>query len=161
MPKFKIKKRRKPQSKKITKCSFLKALQSSGGIYKTIAQRLNCSRETVSRWIKNKADEEALDAIKDEQDSVGDIAEETIKCMMKQRLDYGVASRTSRWFLERKHPNRGYKERKALEIEGGQNPLHIKNEVLLPLDTLDLPLDVRKKILEAMERKERENESNS
>ena len=48
-----------------------------------------------------------------------------------------------------------YKNRNELTVEGGKNPL--KNETVLSLDTLDLPLSVRKQILEAVEKKEQED----
>ena len=137
----------------ITKVKFIKALQNTGGISKMIAEKLNCTRITVNRW-KKKDDEDIQNALRDEIDAIADIAENTILTMMEQRLDFGVSARTAKWYLERKRE--GYKERKEVTLEGGKIPIHVQNETLLPLDTLDLPLAVRKQILAAMEQKEKE-----
>jgi hypothetical protein len=137
---------------RLTLQKIINAIPDSGGIIKRIAERLDCSYTHVCEQIKKHP--EAVDALAVERERVGDIAEETVLDMMRQRIDMGEAARTSRWYLERRHPDRGYVERKHTTIEGGDKPLHVQNETLLPIDSLDLPLAVKKQILEAMEKKD-------
>ena len=156
-----IKKRPKRKYKTpvtFTKKQFIAALENTGGIAKDIAKNLGCARSTIYKWLKD-ADEEILEALQDEIDSVGDVAEKTILTVMRQRLDLGVAATTSKWYLERKCTNRGYKPKTELTLEGGQNPFHVKNESILPLESLNLSIETRKELLAAMEEKESEGDN--
>ena len=147
------KSKRRKTPVKFTKAQFIKALAGTGGIAKQIAYNLDCARVTVYKWLKDAPDD-ILEALHDEIDSIGDVAENTVMRMMTQRLDFGVAARTAKWYLERKCTDRGYKERKELILEGGKTPFHVKNESVLPLDSLNLPIETRKQILAAMEEAE-------
>ena len=163
--KLKLKRKSPRQGNGITPAQFKKALPGTCGNVKLIAERLQVSWGCIYNKLKRlreghkkyqtKAWQSAWQAYKDEQEYMADIAEETIGDVMRQRLDLSSAARTAKWYLERKHgEDRGYKEKRELTLEGGSTPIHVKNEEVLPLDSLDLPLDVRKQILEAMEKKE-------
>jgi len=156
---MRIKKVRKKSKRRtfITKAKFRKALEGTGGILSRVAERLGCNPNTMYNWAKkHKDDPEVQEWIENEKNVLADTAEDTIKTMMQQRLDFSVASRTAKWYLERKHPERGYRENKTMTLEGGQTPIHVKNENILPIESLDLPLDVRKQLLAAIEEKENE-----
>lgn len=103
--------------------------------------------------------EECRNLLKAETEKVGDIAEITVCESMQQRVDIGVASTTARWYLDRKHADRGYGKKEQLTLEGGQNPISI-NHTLIPIAALNLPLETKKEILKAMEAWEKENKQN-
>jgi len=143
--KLKVKRRVKTTEKQL-----LKAIKDTGGSIRIIAQRLDRPYRSVWGLIQNSPD--AREAIRIEQERVADIAEETIAEMMMQRVDFGTASRTARWLLERKHIERGYKPTKELTVQGGDNPLKVQSEKVLSLDELkSIPLEVRKRMLEEMQ----------
>lgn len=142
-----IKVKRKP---KVTQRALLKAIKNTGGSIRIIAQRLDRSYRTTWGMIHDSP--EAQEAIRIEQERVADIAEETIAEMMMQRVDFGTASRTARWLLERKHVKRGYKPTKEVTVQGGENPLKVQSEELISMDKLkSIPLEVRKRMLEEMQ----------
>lgn len=76
----------------------------------------------------------------------------TVHDTMSQRLDLSVASTTARWYLDRKHVDRGFGKKDQMTLEGGQNPLTLQHQTVIPIDKLDLPLAVKKQILEAMDK---------
>ena len=152
--KKKVKVKRK---RKITFNQLLKAIKDSEGSIRIIAERINRSYQTTYGLIKRS--EDAQEAIRIEQERVADIAEETISEMMTQRIDFGTASRTARWLLERKYVERGYRPSKETIIQGGKNPLKIQNEELISVDELkSIPLEVRKRMLEEMKEKKSSEE---
>jgi len=157
--KIKKKKRKITRAPSPTKSQLLRAIKGSGGIVLNIAERGGWSRGMVYDYLKGDKWPEVREAFLQEREKVGDLAENTIQTVINQRLDLGEAARTARWYLERRCPDRGYKDKKELTLEGGKRPLHIQNETLIPLESLNLPLEVRKQILEAMEAQEEEGSS--
>ena len=82
-----------------------------------------------------------------------DLAEDVVVQSMKNiRLDLPNASKNARWVLERLGKGRGYGKESTVNVQGGDTPLKIEHAV--SIETLDLPLDVRKKILEAVEQQD-------
>lgn len=154
--------RRKPKALKtipgpwVTKTRFLKALPGTAGIKTRIAERLGVSTNTLNHVLKLPHWEDMREAYQREVDTVGDLAEETIRDMMSQRVDYSVASRNARWYLERKCPERGYRENKSITVSGGA-PIQIQNNIL-SLDALNLPVEIRTRLLEAVELREKETQ---
>jgi len=144
---------RKPYDK-ATKTRVLKAIPGSGGIIARICKRLDCSRSTLKSRLELPDWDDVRAEMDLERDAVGDIAERTVQESMRQRLDIGTAARTAKWYLERKHEDRGYKDRKELTIEGGNNPLQINSTNVVFLDTLDLDINTRREILKAIKEKE-------
>ena len=146
---------------KYTTSSFRKklrrAIEGSGGIKKTIAERLSLPYMTVWKIIE-RAGQPIQDMIDHEKEYMADVAESTVLEAMQQRLDIATASRTAlRVLNSTKHNKRGYSENNKLTLEGGDNPLKIQNESVLDIDNLDLPLKVRKQILKAMNKKEKKD----
>ena len=149
------------KGKLLNKSRVLRAVEGTGGILKTIAGRLGVTYGHFFNQVRDNQSpdwDEIRQAISIERERIGDIAECTVQEMMCQRLDFNTASGTARWYLERKHPERGFKEKKELTLEGGKNPLNIRSETYVPLEELDLPIDVRKQILAAIEKKQKEQE---
>lgn len=133
-----------------------RAIEGSGGIKKVIADKLNLPYMTVWKII-DRAPQSIHDMIEKEKEYMADVAEQTVLESMQQRLDIATASRTAlRVLNSNKHKKRGYSEDSKLTIEGGDKPLRVQNESVLDIDTLDLPINVRKKILSAMKKKELE-----
>ena len=136
---------------------MIKAIDGSGGLKRVIAERLGCSYSTVDDALRKEGEEwdDVRLALKIERERIGDIAEETVAETMVQRLDLSVASTTARWYLDRKHRDRGYGKEEKITLEGGKNPLRIENQTLVPIGELELPLETKKEILKAMEKWER------
>ena len=160
--KKKIKKPHKKNSVgRIIPARLLKAIKGSCGIRHRIAERLGCSYATLNKALQMEGDdwEECRNLLKAEREKVGDIAEMTVCESMLQKVDIGVASTTARWYLDRKHADRGYGKKDQLTLEGGSNPISI-NHTLIPIAALNLPLEIKRDILKAMEVWEKENKQN-
>ena len=141
---------------KITPVRLLKAIKGSGGIRLRITKRLECGYRTLDKALKMEGDdwEECRNLLKAEREKVGDVAEITVCEAMQQKVDIGVASTTARWYLDRKHADRGYGKKDQLTLEGGQNPINV-NHTIIPIAALNLPLETKREILKAMEAWER------
>ena len=137
---------------KLTPVRVKKALEGSHGIKGLIAQRLGCSYYALSKAMAREGDawDECRYLYKLEQEKVGDIAEITVCESMQQRVDIGVASTTARWYLDRKHADRGYGKKDQLTLEGGSNPITMQH-TLIPVGELNLSLQCKREILKAME----------
>ena len=151
-------KEKKERKSKYTTPAFRKklrrAIEGSGGIKKVIADKLGLPYMTVWKII-DRAPQSIKDLIEHEKEYMADVAEQTVLESMQQRLDIATASRTAlRVLNSNKHKSRGYSEDSKLTIEGGDKPLKVQNEAVLDIDSLDLPINVRKKILKAMKEKE-------
>lgn len=137
----------------------IEAIPGTGGIRKKLAERLGCNYCTLLGALKIEGEEWDMvrKCLIQEEMKIGDLAEETVIDVMEQRLDMSVASTTARWFLDRKHSDRGYGKKSQVTLEGGHNPIKLAAQQVLPLDELDLPLKVKKQILDAMEKLEGRN----
>lgn len=146
---------------KLTPVRVKKALEGSHGIKGLIAQRLGCSYYALSKAMAREGDawDECRYLYKLEQEKVGDIAERTVFEVMRSMKDVPVAAQTARWYLDRKHVDRGYGKKEQVTLEGGQNPISI-NHTLIPIAALNLPLETKREILKAMEAWEKENKQN-
>lgn len=151
MPRVKKIKRRKAR-RRLSKIRILKAIPGSGGTLKELARRLECTYHAIQITIKSQKYPEVNERLEEEKEAVGDLAEETLKEVMQQRLDMSTAARTARWWLEKKCSDRGFKDKTELTLEGGENPLHLKQDGF-SIDDLNLPLDLRRELLKAIEQK--------
>ena len=151
---------KKPHKKnsvgRIIPARLLKAIKGSCGVRSLITKRLGCSYATLNRALQMEGDdwEECRNLLKAEREKVGDIAEITVCESMQQRVDIGVASTTARWYLDRKHADRGYGKKDQLTLEGGSNPITMQH-TLIPIGELNLSLQCKREILKAMEAWER------
>lgn len=145
---------RKPMGPCRSKMEFLLALKGTGGGLATIAQKLGVERHTVKRWLHRPDWVDMLPLWYSEVESVSDEARTTVREMMAQRLDYGVASRTSMWYLEKMEREAFGAEVKHI-VSGGKDPIKTVNmNVGIPIESLDLPIEVRRLILEKLDEKE-------
>ena len=146
---------------KLTPVRVKKALEGSHGIKGLIAQRLGCSYYALSKAMAREGDawDECRYLYKLEQEKVGDIAERTVFEVMRSMKDVPVAAQTARWYLDRKHVDRGYGRKEQVTLEGGQNPINV-NHTIIPIAALNLPLETKREILKAMEAWEKENKQN-
>lgn len=141
--------------RKLTSSRVLKAIPGTGGILTRLAKRLECSYSAIHSFFQKCNDPDVLEAWSHEKEYIGDIAEQTIQESMMQRLDLSEASKTARWYLEKRHKDRGYVDAKQLTLEGGKVPLSFQQETIVSVDALDaLPLDTRRQILAALREKE-------
>lgn len=152
----KIKKQKKLLTyKRITPVRVRKAIKGSGGIMKIIGARLECQMTSLYEAMKREGEEwdEVRLALKIERESVGDLAEVTVRDSMRQRLDMSVASTTARWYLDRRHVDRGYGKKEQVTVDGKVDMTH---HTFIPIEKLDLPLDVKRQVLLAMDKFEKE-----
>lgn len=152
---------KKVKTKQITPVRLKKALEGSCGLKSTIVKRLECTYNALYKVLQKEGDawDECRYLYKMEQERVGDIAENTILETMQQTVELAVASQTARWYLDRKHVDRGYGRKEQVTVEGGSTPIMV-NHTIIPIDALKLPVEIKREILKAMELWERENRDN-
>lgn len=94
----------------LQKEQVIEAIKDSGGIISTIARKLGCTwgtaREYANKW------EETRDALKDEKETVLDIAENTLLDKIKEGDE-----QSAKWYLSKIGKLRGYGD--SLALEGG------------------------------------------
>jgi len=136
----------------VTKARFQLAIAHSFGVKSRIAEALGITTGSVNRLLKKDGWEDVAVIYEEERDRVGDMAECTVFDIMLQRMDSSAALKAATWYLSKIHKKRGYDDKNVTIIEGGKNPIQVENKT--DLETLDLPLEVRVAILEAIEKKE-------
>lgn len=108
---------------KITKEQLLQAIEGSQGLVSKIQRKLEAilgekiSWDTTEKWIHKW--EETETAVKNEKESMLDIAENNI---FKEMVNGDTA--TSKWYLRMKGKDRGYEDSTKLELNG-TDPLNI------------------------------------
>lgn len=143
---------RKPPIPRIRKRRFLRALEGSAGIRKVIAERLGCSWGTVNNLLNRRGWEDVREAYQDEIEKVGDLAENAIKRAIESTVDLNTATTNARWYLERKCKDRGFGKEEKLVLQGGDKPIEISSQSI-PIETLDLPIALKRQILQHLETK--------
>ena len=169
---------------RISKIRFLRALPGTGGIKIRIMETLDCSRNTLNHYLNKEDWDDVRQAYEDECNSIGDLAEETVRegielrsttlatcpdcnieisCPECKKPIYvfdrdtvqamNTATKNARWMLSRKHKERGYGEESRVTVQGGDKPLEIEQTQKISIEDLDLPLETRKVIFEAMKKK--------
>lgn len=86
-----------------------KAIEDSGGLYTQIAAKLGCSWHTAKTHVEKH--EETLKAYEAEAESVLDVAESKLFENIQENDNTAII-----FFLKTKGKNRGYCERKEIEI---------------------------------------------
>ncbi|MHA1344960.1 MAG: hypothetical protein ACTSO3_01035 [Candidatus Heimdallarchaeaceae archaeon] len=145
---------------KINPERLIKAIEDSYGNIETIAYKMNRSYAVIYKHIKN-APPEIKDIYDRENERILDVAEETVVDMAMQRLHFPTALNASKFILthHKKSESKGYKEKRQLTLEGGENPLKVQNENVVSLDEMkSWPLSLRKKMLAEMEEKEKDED---
>lgn len=130
-----------------TKADFVKALKDTGGVMTAIAENLGIARGTVSQLL-NRADwADVNEEWRQECNAVTDGAETAIKELIEQKFDLNVRSTTARWYLSRKKREEYGDEIKTVH----SGSVNTKVSTGIDIETLNLPIEVRKKILEAVD----------
>ena len=103
---------------KITPKKLKDAIKETGGVKQRIAKNAGCSYNTCMDALKNphkKWDECRLELALEKQ-RIGDTAERTMHFLVTQRIDYGVAYRSSKFILSRQFKDRGFGDQSTLNI---------------------------------------------
>ena len=90
--------------------AIIKAIQGTGGIISAISKRLGCARSTVHVWI-NQSDN-CKQALTDEIEKVTDMAEAGLIECIHNRESWAI-----KFYLSTKGANRGYIEKKDVQID--------------------------------------------
>lgn len=141
---------------KVTKARVFKAMELSGGLLTVIAERLNCHVATLYHALKRPDWGDVHEALEREVNRVGDIAETAIQEAIKQRVDLGLATLNARWLLTRAR----YKHRKMGDESKVVVDAISRSPADVPVEELKLPLDVRRKLLKAIDEYERQRQEN-
>lgn len=134
----------------LTRTRFLKALPGTFGLALRLAKKLDVHPNTLRQWLRKPENQDLQPIIQKEKDSITELAEESVTFLIKQNDDLSEKGKNSRWMLERREER--FTPRKEITIEGGKNPLVHTN--LVDLSTVNLPLDLRKRMLEQIDKKD-------
>ena len=93
-----------------TDVAILEAIKGSGGIMSTIARKLGVTWHTADSWIRES--EELMGALKDEKETILDMAESTLLNKIKEGDE-----QSAKWYLSKIGKLRGYGD--SVAIEGG------------------------------------------
>ena len=149
----------KPQRPHVTKGAFVKAARGSCGNRGWIAKRLGVAPTSIYRLLEREDWEDMRKVVAEEEDEMIDLSQSALRDAIEQRLDMGTASRTAQWYLQRKAKHLGFGEESKVVHEGGDNPLQVQTNTI-PIEALGLPIEIRRLILEAIEKKEADAKSN-
>ncbi len=151
-------KRKHKHTPEISKRKVLRAIKGTGGVKTKIVERLGCSYCYFLTILKRPHWEDIREAIREEMDQVADLAEGTVRDAIEQRLDIGTALKASTWLLTRaRHKDRQMGDESKVTLEGGDKPIQVSKNV--SVESLDLPIEVKRQILAAVEAQdEEENE---
>jgi len=144
---------------RIRRQRFMAALFDSCGILTVIGERLGCTAATVKRYLDRPDWADIREMWEEEREKLICLAE----CRIKKVLENNspsmaqVSAQTARWVLSRLAKDR-YGDTKRMVLEGGDKPIEVNNKQV-SIDSLDLPLEVRKTLLEAMEKQEGNGDS--
>ena len=137
---------------KVSKKKFIKALEGTGGIKTVICERLGCCQATLWKLINREDWADMRQAYVNEVERVGDLAEETIIKAIQDTTDMTLATTNARWYLSRKCKDRGYGEQSEVNVQGTVNTVNTTVDVRV----LALPLEIRRQILLAIEKEQKE-----
>ncbi len=151
-------KRIRRRGKKITPRKLMNAIPGSGGIKTEIGRRLGCTHEAVRQALVRPGFEDCLEAFEIEKNSLSDEAESAIYRAVKQRYDMNLATKNARWYLSMKSPDKpGYEKTRTVKLEGGMTAIRLEQSSIFDLSSLNLPLEIRKTLLESIETLEKNN----
>lgn len=135
---------------------FIKALPGTFGIMLRIAENLGCTYQSIYNIMNarkpyiGRAWDRARRLRDIETEQLGDEAEKAVRDSIQQRMDYATSARTALKTLTSKFRNRGWIDTAKMIHEGGDKPIQIEHHNI-PFDQLNLKLETRKEILDAIE----------
>lgn len=145
-------KRHKERGPNLTPSGLAAAIKGSLGIFARIARKLGVRSQAVRLAIYRPGFEEALQAFREETDGMLDQAVSTVSEMMSQRDEFKTALSAAKFVLDRRGKDKGW--RSEVTIQGGETPLRVENSHSVNFDVMDLPLEVRRQVLERIEAQE-------
>lgn len=155
----KVKKVRR-RTRKITKPMMREAIKDCWGIKTAVAERCGCTLKHVVDVLRRPDWKDLLELFEQERHRLVDKAETVIVDTFEEgraKAEPAVASRNARFVLERLGKDRGYGKEETLVLEGGSVPIGIASNV--SIDSLNLTLAEKRRLLEALEAKENEDVS--
>lgn len=142
----------KPKCPPVTKERLLAAIPGTCGVISRICRKLDCRYTTywnrMDRWPQETRDE-VLAAIAAEKERFVDVAESTVLRSMRQTDDKKTALSAGKFVLTTRGQHRGWA--KTIKVEGGSSPIEVRHSGVVDVASLDLPLEVRRLILERFE----------
>lgn len=138
-----------------TKEEFINAIPGTWGNLLSISKNLGVIRQTVVRYLKKEDWSDVREMVLEEEDAAADESLESVKASIKNKnplIDYSNATLNARWYLERRRRNKFGNESKTI-VEGGINPIRV-NAVTIPVEALNLPVELKRKLLEHVDQQE-------
>ncbi len=151
---------RRPPNAPYSRSQFLKALEGSGGIKSRIAERLRTTPAVVNTLLHRPDWDDMREAFDAERERVIDTAEQTIKEAIENKADPVLATQNARWYLDRMAKARGYGSESKVTVEGGDKPIRTASVNVIAVETLNLPVELRRQLLAAVEQKEQDAAAN-
>lgn len=141
---------------KITAENLIEAIAVVGPVKNRMAKYIGVGYCAIAAALKKEKYQHVAKIYHDAMEWMADLAEETLVDCMEQRKDLNTAASTARWFLMKKNigQERGYSDKKTVALEGGDKPVQVETNAspaLIPIESLDLPLEVRRELLKAIE----------
>jgi hypothetical protein len=141
----------KTRRARIQKSTFLKAIKGTYGIKNQIARRMGIGYKTIWVLLQRPDWQDVREAIAREEECMADDAEAAIKRALRDKRDTPTAARTALKVLEMKRFRAREKGSSThMVIEGGDHPIGL-SQVVIPAETLDLPVEARAALLTAIE----------
>lgn len=132
---------------RIKKRDFIAALKGTAGILAKIAQNLKCDRTTVKSLLSRPEWQDVREEYAQERETGVDLAELCVQDAIAQRYDLSTAVNTAKWYLTKIRKEVYGDEAKV--THAGKIETGVRVE-----DLPDLPLEAKKAILEAVEKKD-------
>lgn len=146
-----------PRKKKkpiITKAEFLAALKGSGGVISVVIEKLKIHRATLKSILAREDWADMVEELKNEVEDGVDIAENTILDAMKQRLDMNLAANTAKWYLSKRRKETFGEEQTKADAGAKTIHDHRTQTVNIGVDALNLPVEMKRKLLQELDRYE-------
>lgn len=146
---------REPRTANFTKERVMNAMTGTMGQWTAIAKNLKCHPNSVANRVKSRGWEDVYDYWMQEKNKIIDSSEKTVRFMVRQRDDFPTALSAAKYVLASKGVRRGWVPKKEITVQGGDKPLQIAEPGVIDVSVLNLPLKVRKALLEAIEAQEK------
>lgn len=146
---------------KYTKADFIRAMTGTQGTMLRIAKNMGCDRSTVRGLLARPDWQDMRDLlaqdIKAGDEELVDLSLLALHDALKQRLDQNLSASVGKWVLSRRRKELyGDETRNTTIVEGGANPVQMAH-MHVSVESLNLPVEVKRQILEAHDRKQEQD----
>jgi len=138
----------------ISKKQMKEAIVGSRGVLSKIADRVGVSWVIIKKHLDVEGWDDVRDAYNEECERVGDLAEDAVQFAIMLKVDLRVSLDAAKWYLQQKWKKRGYSDKSTVKVEGGDSPIKVL-QANISVDALDLPPEIMREILGAVERREK------